>query len=95
MAHSHASQVKVRIGSVGGSVLVMSIEDDGTGFDMARNSPQRAFGLTAMRERIEMLGGKFHIESWPSRPGSRKHGTRIEVDLSLRGVALDESEATR
>ena len=82
--HSRAKHVKVRLGSVKKSVLMMSIEDDGTGFDLAGTLPQRAFGLTAMRERIERIGGKFHIESWPARPGSRRHGTRIEVDLPLR-----------
>ena len=81
--HSQAKHVKVRLGTVKKSILMMSIEDDGTGFDLAGTLPQRAFGLTAMRERIEMLGGKFHIESWPGRPGNRRHGTRIEVDLPL------------
>jgi signal transduction histidine kinase len=81
--HSHAKRVKVRIGTVKNSVLVMSVEDDGSGFDLAATYPHRAFGLTAMRERIEMLGGKFHIESWPLRSGIKKHGTRIEVDLPL------------
>ncbi len=89
--HSHAKHVKIRLGSIKNSVLVMSIEDDGTGFDLAGTLPQRVFGLTAMRERIEILGGKFHIESWPVRPGSRRHGTRIEVDLPLRGRGLEEA----
>ncbi|MBI4460523.1 MAG: sensor histidine kinase [Acidobacteria bacterium] len=90
--HSQAKHVEVRVGSVKNSVLVMSIEDDGKGFDLSR-TPQQAFGLTAMRERIERLGGKVHIESWPARPGSRRHGTRIEVDLPLRGVETPAASA--
>jgi len=89
--HSHAKHVKVRLGSVKRSVLVMSLEDDGKGFALASTLSQQAFGLTAMRERIERIGGKFHIESWPLRPGSRRHGTRIEVDLPLRGIGREEA----
>lgn len=88
--HSHAKHVTIRLGSVKKAVIVMAIEDDGAGFDHTGTVSQRAFGLAAMRERIERLGGKFHIESWPVRPGGRRHGTRIEVDLSLRGMELTE-----
>ncbi|MBI2816619.1 MAG: sensor histidine kinase [Acidobacteria bacterium] len=83
--HSQAKNVHVTLGAIKRSVLFMSIEDDGIGFDLATTVPRRVFGLTAMRERIETLGGKFHMEAWPQRPGSRKHGTRIEVDLPLGG----------
>jgi len=89
--HSQAKHVSIKLGSVKKAVLVMGIEDDGVGFDHTDTLSQRAFGLAAMRERIERLGGKFHIESWPVRPGVRRHGTRIEVDLSLRGMELSET----
>jgi signal transduction histidine kinase len=81
--HSKAKQVKITLGSRKESLLFMSFEDDGIGFDLSSTLPARMFGLTAMRERIEALGGKFHIESWPRRPGTRKHGTRIEVRIPL------------
>ncbi len=84
--HSQAKHVKVTVGCMKKSVLFMSIEDDGIGFDVARMLSQRAFGLSSMRERIEMLGGRYNIESWPVRSGNRKHGTRIEVDLPLLGM---------
>jgi len=90
--HSQAKRVTIKLGSVKKAVLVMGIEDDGVGFDHTGTLSQRAFGLAAMRERIGRLGGRFHIESWPVRPGSRRHGTRIEVDLSLRGMELTETD---
>jgi two-component system sensor histidine kinase DegS len=62
---------------------MMTIEDDGTGFDPTKTLPQRAFGIMAMRERVELLDGKFHIESSSARPGGRHRGTRIEIDLPL------------
>jgi signal transduction histidine kinase len=70
LQHSRAKHVKLNIGATKRS-LVMSIQDDGAGFDVQRILPQRGFGIGAMRERIETLGGRFHIASWPSRPGSR------------------------
>ena len=86
LQHSHAKHVKLNIGATRTNLL-MTIEDDGAGFDIARTLPQRAFGIMAMRERVELLGGRFHMESSSARPGSRHHGTRIEIDLPLEGEA--------
>lgn len=83
LQHSRGKHVKVSVGCIRKSVIVMVIEDDGIGFDTHRIMPSKAFGLGAVRERVEMLGGKFHIESWLAGPGKRRHGTRIEVDLPL------------
>ena len=41
------------------------------------------FGLRAMRERIEGLGGRFYMESWPAKFGHKRRGTRIEIDLPV------------
>ena len=84
--HSRAKNVKITLGSMRESVIVMIIEDDGIGFDVARKTAGPAFGLTAMRERIESLGGRIHMESRPARAGVRRSGTRIEVDLPIWGA---------
>jgi signal transduction histidine kinase len=84
--HSRAKNVKITLGSMRESVIVMIIEDDGIGFDVASKTAGPAFGLTAMRERIESLGGRIHMESRPARAGGRRSGTRIEVDLPLWGA---------
>ena len=84
--HSRAKNVKITLGSMRESVIVMIIEDDGIGFDVARKTAGPAFGLTAMRERIESLGGRIHMESRPARAGVRRSGTRIEVDLPIWGT---------
>jgi len=78
--HARAREVKVTVGIIRGAVLVMVIEDDGVGFDATRHPPAEAFGLAAMRGRIEGLGGRLHVGSKPARP----RGTRIEIDLPLR-----------
>lgn len=85
LEHSQARNVKVSIGSAKDSVLMMVIEDDGVGFDTGAKPGRRSFGLTAMRERVEVLGGRIHVESKRATGSRKKHGTRIEVKLPLRG----------
>jgi signal transduction histidine kinase len=83
--HSQAKNVRISLGSMKDSVLIMVIEDDGVGFDPAIRPGRRSFGLTAMRERVQVLGGRIHVQSWRSNGPHKKHGTRIEVDLPLPG----------
>ncbi len=54
------------------------IEDDGIGFDPNDVATSEHIGLSSMRERIELLGGIFSIESIPSK------GTTIIAELPLR-----------
>jgi two-component system sensor histidine kinase DegS len=84
LKHASAKSVKVTLGSMRDSVLIMIVEDDGVGFDTTVR-PRRSFGLTAMRERVEVLGGRIHLESRLASTGAKVHGTRIEVDLPLPG----------
>jgi len=79
--HSHAKHIKVTVGGAGKSAVVMTIEDDGVGFDPSGLKARTGFGLKAMRDRIESLGGHFHVESRPAKFGESRRGTRIEVDL--------------
>ena len=54
--------------------ILLSVEDDGHGFDAGR---VRGLGLVGMEERVTHLGGAFEVRS---RPGS---GTRVAVELPL------------
>jgi signal transduction histidine kinase len=85
LKHARAKNVKVSLGSMKDSVLIMVIEDDGVGFDTTARPGQRSFGLTAMRERVEVLGGRIHLQSKTAGLVAKVHGTRIEVDLPLPG----------
>ena len=64
--HAHASHLELRMAKQDGN-LVVTIRDDGQGFDVARvdRSYDRcgSLGLLNMRERAEMLNGKFSIEA--------------------------------
>ena len=68
--HAKATQVKVCIESLNGSIQ-MEITDNGQGFDVAGKSntgKHNRLGLLGMRERVEMVGGTFCVESSPGHP---------------------------
>ena len=74
--HAHAKRARLEV-RARGEWMEIQIEDDGAGFD-----PQAAFakhrGLSGMRERVNLLGGSFQIESQPGR------GTKKFFQLPLR-----------
>ncbi|MDP9112167.1 MAG: sensor histidine kinase [Acidobacteriota bacterium] len=86
LKHASAKSVKVSLGCMKNSVLILVIQDDGVGFDTTARPGNGSFGLTAMRERVEVLGGRIHIQSMPAGSPSKIRGTRIEIDLPLSGA---------
>jgi signal transduction histidine kinase len=60
--HAQANRVNIAVVEDDRRVSV-SVEDDGTGFDLTGDSS--GFGLTGMRERIGLAGGEVTIESEP------------------------------
>jgi PAS domain S-box-containing protein len=72
--HSGAGSIEVRLRMENQEVLA-EVVDDGRGFDPA--SVRAGVGLSAMRERIEGLGGKIEVRS---RPGE---GTKVTVRVHL------------
>lgn len=56
--------------------LVLSIKDDGQGFDMSKNKSPGS-GLRIMRHRAELIGADFRMES---KPG---HGTTILCEYGI------------
>jgi signal transduction histidine kinase len=81
LKHASARNVRVSLLSRNRSMIVMVVEDDGVGFDPSARP--NSFGLRAMRERIEALGGKIEVKSKPAKPMARRHGTTIRVGLPL------------
>jgi len=65
--HAAAATVAIRMAEADGR-LEVSIRDDGRGFEPS--APRTGFGLTGMRERIEMLGGTLALESSSAGLGS-------------------------
>lgn len=81
--HSKARRVRVTLRGAG-DAFVMSVEDDGKGFDVREQGPERGFGFTAMRERVRGLRGSLRIESRRAGRRGERPGTRIEVRVPLR-----------
>ncbi|MBN8579519.1 MAG: hypothetical protein J0L96_02515 [Anaerolineae bacterium] len=60
--HSQATMVKVHL-DLGNEFLRVSVDDNGRGFDPENLKDSNSLGLKLIRERSEMLGGKFEIDS--------------------------------
>jgi PAS domain S-box-containing protein len=78
--HANASKLKVEIRRNGGLVTVLVV-DDGVGFTPPENAEEAGssgFGLYSIEERIQYLGGMFHIESMPDG------GTRAMVSAPIK-----------
>jgi signal transduction histidine kinase len=84
--HSKAKRVQVTARTIKGSIIQLSIEDNGVGFITTNGHATQMFGLIAMRERIEALGGQFRLTSRQASPKDSRSGTRIDVDLALTGL---------
>jgi PAS domain S-box-containing protein len=75
--HAHASRADVSIEKLPDSVE-MKIKDDGKSFHVERilnSKGSQRLGLLGMRERVEMVGGTFCVESVPGK------GTTIQVEI--------------
>jgi signal transduction histidine kinase len=78
--HAEANKVSVAITDLPHAVL-MKIKDDGKSFDVDRvldSRKNKRLGLIGMRERVEMVGGTFTVESAPG------HGTTISALIPFK-----------
>jgi two-component system sensor histidine kinase DegS len=74
--HSQATLIKVNI-DITDDLIRVGVDDNGKGFDI--DSVQRQnLGLKLIRERTEMLGGSFEIDSATGK------GTRVMFSLPAR-----------
>ena len=77
--HANATEAAVTLSSTSRGVR-LSIHDDGKGF-APREVPAGRLGLVGMRERAELLGGRFLVSSSPRR------GTTVTVAVPGRRAA--------
>jgi signal transduction histidine kinase len=87
--HSKAKRVQITVRTIKGSIIRMTIEDNGIGFITAMQRAEQMFGITAMQERIEKLGGQFRLKSRHASSKDRRSGTRIDVDLPITDVTAE------
>jgi signal transduction histidine kinase len=74
--HAAVDEIRVRLHLCDDQVR-LSVADDGLGFTRSGVVETR-FGLTAMRERAERLGGRCSIRSVP------RHGTSVAIEVPRR-----------
>jgi PAS domain S-box-containing protein len=72
--HANADKVSVSLQQTNGT-LILQIQDDGQGFDKEKEANKRTLGILGMKERTEMLGGKYEISSEVG------HGTTVVVSI--------------
>jgi signal transduction histidine kinase len=60
--------------------LMLQVADNGRGISREELLGSKSLGLTGMRERISLLGGKLDIEGAPGQ------GTTVLVELPLNGI---------
>ncbi len=78
--HANAKTVRINLDQIG-QELVLTIQDDGTGFIPER---EKGLGLLGMEERVNHLHGCFRIESTPGVGTS----IRVELPFSERTVTV-------
>jgi len=81
--HARANSVSINLkleGPPEGESIHLQIEDDGLGFDP--KTPQRGLGLSGMKERVSVLGGRFDLQT---KPGE---GVLITVKIPCQGRTI-------
>ena len=72
--HADAKKVNVVLKQKNGQ-LILSIEDDGKGFEKEKIFNQKTLGILGMKERSAMMGGSYDVSSIPGK------GTKVLVSV--------------
>ncbi len=72
--HAKGSRVKVSLHEVRGGIT-LEVQDTGRGFDVDAADYRQRLGLLGMRERVEMVGGRFCVKSMPGK------GTTLHAEI--------------
>jgi len=74
--HSRATEVKVQLTSKKKHIL-LTLSDNGVGFDTKKASEAIGFGLRGMASRAEMIGGQMYLES------AKNKGTTFQFEIPV------------
>ncbi len=78
--HARTDHAAVRV-AVSADALCLQVKDSGCGFDIRQAGQSGRLGLLGMRERAELLGGRFDLHS------STEDGTAIDVTIPIDHTA--------
>jgi signal transduction histidine kinase len=76
--HSKAKKVTVTLHMENGSI-VLSVADNGVGFDKQNTIGKKTLGILGMQERTSMMGGTYEISGEPGK------GTKVVATIPLVG----------
>jgi len=77
ICHSGANRCEITLkGS--DETIFLDVKDDGVGFDPLEVRDKPGLGLSSMRERVQLVGGQFKVDTEPGR------GTSIHVSIPLK-----------
>ena len=76
LRHAKATQVVVQVSKHQGHLLI-TVEDDGVGFDNSKASDKSSAGLANIRNRLNYINGRMEIHSIP------EEGTTVEINIDL------------
>jgi signal transduction histidine kinase len=85
LKHSSAATITITL-EPHDDVVELRIIDDGIGFDANGPGPEGHFGLTMMRDRAQVAGGTFKIESDPGE------GTTVTATFAQSWLHEDDAE---
>ena len=87
--HANAHEATVSLIAEGPGRLKVVITDDGQGFTPVSqgNGKARPLGMTSMRERVEALGGTFHVHSQPGE------GTEVTATIQIPPIGRENEHA--
>ncbi len=80
--HGRGTDQRVEVSHENGRINVV-VSDNGVGFEPDKLNTDGHVGLEGMRERVEILGGSFQLESSPG------HGTVIRASLPMWLEGID------
>ena len=68
--HAAATQLRINL-DVENNLLILDVEDNGLGFELAETEQRLGHGLLNMRMRAHAVGGQLEVNSAPGK------GTRV------------------
>ena len=74
--HSHATEARVSLSAVQ-DTLVLTIEDNGVGFNSSQMKGRGGLGLVSMEERARLVGGSLSVKSNPI------DGTQVKITIPM------------
>lgn len=83
LKHAKAATVNLQLLEDKGNLL-LTVEDDGRGFDIEKALSNGGIGLSNVRTRVEVLHGKMHLDSSPEK------GAFISIEIPRASLAANQ-----